>query len=120
MQISDTTIHGKANVRGSRYCEILVIKGNLTNLNAIVYNRLGCHDCPDEIWRSVDPKKLKDSLKAKSIAMNGPRVFMMDRIGQNNTPPPKVNLAGIEMIERATVPVSKKKCLGNPLPTGKT
>jgi hypothetical protein len=45
---------------------------------------------------------------------------MMDRIGQNNTPPPKVNLAGIEIIERATAPVSKKKCLGNPLPTGKT
>jgi haloalkane dehalogenase len=121
MQISDTTIQGKANVRDSRYCEIFDIKGNLTNLNAIVYNTLGCNDCPDEIRRSVDPRKLKDSLKAKSIAMNGPRVFMMDRTGQNNTPRPKVNLAGIEMIERATVPVSIKNCcVGNPLPTGKT
>jgi hypothetical protein len=36
---------------------------------------------------------------------------MMDRIGQSNTPPPKVNLAGIEMIERATVPFSIKKML---------
>jgi hypothetical protein len=34
-------IHGKANVRGSRYCEILAVKRNLSNLTAIVDNTLG-------------------------------------------------------------------------------
>ena len=93
-------------VRGSRYCEILVVKGNITNLTATVYNTLGCNNCPDDAWQKLTAKKLKKELNAKSVIMNGPRYFLMDKIGQGNTPKPKQNFDGLEMIERATLKVS--------------
>ena len=95
-----------SNMRNKRYCEILVVNGNLRNLTATVYNTIGCNDCPTTLWNAINVEKLKDSLNAKSINMNGPRVFMMDKVGQTNIPPPKVKLSGLEMIERAKLPVS--------------
>lgn len=94
------------NMRNQRYCEILVVKGRVNNLTATVYNTFGCNDCPAVQWNAIDEEKLKKELNAKSIVMNGPRVFMMDSIGQSNAAPPKVNLGGIEMIERAMLPIS--------------
>lgn len=98
-----STIKLHENIRNKRYCEILVINGKFTNLTATVYNTLGCNDCPNYKWDKINQEKLKDSLNAKSIVMNGPRVFMMDKIGQSNKSPKKVTLGGIEMVERATV-----------------
>ena len=99
-------LHGLDHARGRRYCEILVVKGKPGSITATVYNTLGCNDCPDAKWKAIDQNKLKDSLKAKAIFMNGPRAFMMDFIGQTNEAPAKVTLSGLEMVERATLPVS--------------
>lgn len=90
-------------VRGSRYCEILVVKGNITNLTVTVYNTLGCNNCPDDDWQKLSADKLKKELNAKSVIMNGPRYFLMDKIGQSNSPKPKQNFGGLEMVERATL-----------------
>ena len=104
-------------VRGSRYCEILIVKGDFSDLTATVYNTLGCNDCPAETWKHVDAEKLKKEHGAKKIIMNGPRYFLMDSIGQSNAPKPKVNLGGIDMIERATVKISVPMMLnGKPEP----
>jgi len=104
--LKEKTIRLVSNMRNKRYCEILVIKGNLSNLTATVFNTIGCNDCPVAIWNAINVEKLKDSLKAKAINRNGPRVFLMDKIGQTNVVPPKVMLGGLAMIERATVSVS--------------
>lgn len=93
-------------VRGSRYCEILIVKGTLSDLTATVYNTLGCNDCPDEIWKHIDAEKLKKEMGAKKIIMNGPRYFLMDSIGQIGASKPKVSLSGIDLIERATVKIA--------------
>ena len=89
------------SVRSARYCEILIVSGGITNMVATVYNTMGCNNCPETVWKNVDQEKVKNDFNAKSIVMNGPRVFLMDSAGQFNTPPPKINLGGIEMIERA-------------------
>ncbi len=93
-------------VRGSRYCEILIVKGKRSDLTATVYNTLGCNECPAETWKLIDAEKLKKEQGAEKIIINGPRYFLMDSIGQSSVPKPKVNLGGIDMIERATVKVS--------------
>jgi hypothetical protein len=98
-------------VRSERYCEVLTITGSMNNLVATVYNTVGCNDCPENVWKNIDQEKIKKDFKAKSVIMNGPRVFLMDSIGQFNTPPPKINLGGIEMIERAKLNIDIKSFL---------
>lgn len=104
-------MRGATNVRGARYCEILVVSGKLTDLTATVYNTLGCNSCPADQWNAIDAEKLKKELGAKSIFMNGPRYFMMDKVGQSNAAPPTVMLGGLAMKKRATVPVSMRTVL---------
>ena len=93
-------------VRGSRYCELLVVKGHIGNLTATVHNTLGCNNCPDAAWRKLSATKLKKELAAKRVLMNGPRYFMMDKIGQSNAPKPKQDFDGLDMVERASLKVS--------------
>lgn len=98
-------------VRSARYCEILTVTGHVGNLEVTVYNTMGCNDCPETLWKNVDQEKVKRDFDAKNIAMNGPRVFLMDSIGQFNIPAAKVNMGGIEMIERAKLPIDLKTIL---------
>ena len=99
-------IRMKDRVRGSRYCEILVVTGNIFKLTATVYNTLGCNDCQPDQWEKLTSDKIKKELHAKAVLMNGPRYFMMDRIGQIGAAvPPTVSFNGLEMKERATVQV---------------
>jgi hypothetical protein len=92
-------------VRNARYCEILTVTGWLGKMEVTVYNTLGCNDCPATVWENVDQEKVKSDFHATSIAMNGPRVFLMDSIGQFNIAPAHVNVGGIDMIERAKLPI---------------
>ncbi|MDE3211814.1 MAG: hypothetical protein KGM98_01160 [Bacteroidota bacterium] len=103
--------HVMDHVRGKRYCEILVVSGKITGLTATVYNTLGCNDCPAESWKRIDPGQLRILLGAREVMKNGPRVFVMDKIGQDGITPPRVNLGGIEMIKRATVPLTLTRVL---------
>lgn len=98
-------------VRSARYCEILTVTGHVGNLEVTVYNTMGCNDCPETLWKNVDQEKVKRDFNASNIAMNGPRVFLMDSIGQFTIPPAKVNLGGIEMVERAKLPIDLKTIL---------
>lgn len=98
-------------VRGQRYCEILAVSGGIGNMTATVYNTLGCNDCPEAVWKNINAEKIKKELNARRIVMNGPRVFLMDSIGQFNMPPPKVNLGGIAMVERARLAIDLKTFL---------
>jgi len=104
------------NVRGARYCELLVVKGHVGNLTAPVYNTLGCNDCPDAAWRKLNATKLKKELGAKTVLMNGPRYFLMDKIGQSNAPKAKQDFDGMDMVERATLKISLSMMRGKNQP----
>jgi hypothetical protein len=99
------------NARNARYCEIIIVSGGVTNMIATVYNTLGCNECPETVWKKIDQEKLKNDFNAKAIIMNGPRVFLMDSIGQYNMPSSKINLGGVEMIERAKLTIDFKTFL---------
>lgn len=98
-------------VKDKRYCEILTISKNNFNIEATVYNSIGCNTCPEISWKNIDQERIKKDFNAKFIIMNGPRFFLMDSIGQYQKPLPKVNLGGIEMIERAKLNISSIELL---------
>lgn len=99
------------NVRGSRYCELIVVKGPLRDLDVNVYNTMGCSDCPADSWNQIDADKLAKELQARRVVKNGPRFFLMDKIGQYRSAPNKVTLGGMEMVLRATIQVTPRKII---------
>jgi hypothetical protein len=106
-QTPEPTLKSRGNVRGARYCEVLIVRGNVFGLTATVYNTLGCNECPSDAWRKLAQDKIKKEWKARAVIMNGPRYFLMDTIGQYiEEPPPSVFFDGLEMKERATLPIS--------------
>ncbi|MFZ6693867.1 hypothetical protein ACO0K1_19000 [Undibacterium sp. SXout20W] len=105
LAVADDELVLHDHIRGSRYCEILVVNGSMSNLVATVYNTLGVNDCPANQWSAIDPKALKKELRAKAIEMNGPRYFLMDKIGQSNVAPPVTILGGLGFKERASVQI---------------
>jgi hypothetical protein len=117
-QSSAPTLKSRENVRGARYCEVLVVRGNFFGFTATVYNTLGCNACPSDAWRKLAAEKIKKEWKARAVIMNGPRYFLMDKIGQYiEEPPPSVFFDGLEMKERATLPISFSTFLkGKPVP----
>ena len=82
--------------------------GSLSNIIATGYNTLGCNECPETFWENINQEKVKEDFNVKIIVMNGPRVFLMNSIGPFNSTPPKVNLAGIEMVERGKFNIDLK------------
>ncbi len=71
---------GAADLRGTRYCEIIPVYRDGLSFNLEVYNTLGQNDCPAAVWEAIDPKALARELGAEEVVMNGPRFWVMDRI----------------------------------------
>jgi hypothetical protein len=69
-----------ADLRGTRYCEIIPVYRDGISFRLEVYNTLGQNDCPPAIWDAIDPKKLASELGAEEVVMNGPRFWVMDHI----------------------------------------
>ncbi len=96
----------KDSVRGSRYCEIIIVTGNLPKLTATVYNTFECNACPPEQWNNIQTDRLKKKLDAKAVIKSGPRYLLMDKISQSDTLPPSVRFDSLEMKQRAVVIVN--------------
>jgi haloalkane dehalogenase len=97
-------------VRGVRYCEIFVVKRHLLKLRGQIYNTLGLNDCPGAQWSAISAERLKATLHADAIVMNGPRFFMMDSIASENMSNDVVELDGLAMrlMGVLEVPLSRK------------
>lgn len=62
----------------ARYGEVVLITGGPLKFVGHVYNTLGLNDCPEAVWKTLDPGKLKKEFKARAVILNGPRYFLMD------------------------------------------
>jgi len=90
-------------MRGMRYGEVL-----LAFLDAAprveVFNSFPLNDCPDELWRGLDPDELAAQSGATAAILNGPRYWLMDGIGKVDVVEPVVrDFGGIEMRRLATI-----------------
>lgn len=65
------------DVRGARYCEVIVSQGRLT---LAVYNTMGLNKCPETQWKKITSKTLRKEMKARIAILNGPRYWTTDEI----------------------------------------
>jgi hypothetical protein len=97
-------------LRGKRYCEVLLLHPAPAGLTADVYNSFPMNACPRSQWVTLDAKAIATENQMLLAVLNGPRYWLMDRIGKTpNTSGPTKSFGGIEMTQRATVVV------GNPV-----
>lgn len=81
---NNTVTKYRDHLRNQRYGEILVVTGGPLVFTGHVYNTIGLNDCPEKWWKSLDPQQIKKTFKAKSVILNGPRYFLMDRNALQN------------------------------------
>jgi len=96
---ADSTVNYNDSVHGQRYCEIVLVKATLTNVTVDVYNTLGYNACPEEQWKNISTDKLKKEFSVHTVVANGPRYFLMDKIGIFNNDTATVSFDSLQMKE---------------------
>jgi hypothetical protein len=108
---------GPAELRGDRYCEILL--GTFANgqLSVDVYSTEGLNDCPADAWSALDTAALKTETMVDIVVLNGPRYWMIDSLaGSTLLDETPRTLGGIPMRKAGaiTVPTSDLATLSKP------
>jgi len=109
---STTTVPTKiaTDLRGKRYCEVLLLRAAPAGITADVYNTYPVNTCPEAQWKAMDAGAIKAQNGALAALLNGPRYWLMDRIEKDDArAQTHKTFGGMEMIQRATVVV------GNPV-----
>ena len=76
-----TTINpASLNMRGKRYCEILLLDLQQDGLHAEVFNTYPLNDCPQAQWEAIDTAAVAKDEGVVFAAPNGPRYWAMDSV----------------------------------------
>jgi hypothetical protein len=73
---------------------------------------LGLNDCPDDLWRALDPAAIKRAYRVRAVILNGPRYFLMDKVAIADPGREIFAFGGLQMRRLATVPLSLTTLLG--------
>ncbi|HBI21309.1 MAG TPA: hypothetical protein DDY37_01765 [Legionella sp.] len=94
----------KDNLRGLRYCEIILAK---TRLTFSVYTTIGLNDCPDAAWEKITTTSIKQVTGSYFVHLNGPRFFLMNGVRHTAFVDRNiVTLGGLEMREAGVLHLS--------------
>src|SRR5438128_1925568 len=77
------------NLRGQRYCEVLLGADRWIPRNVEVYNTIGLNQCPKELWDKLTPEQIKKDTGATFVRLNGPRHWVIDGIKNSKLINPK-------------------------------
>ncbi len=80
----------------------LVVKGKLPNLTATVWNTYGLDTCPPALWRKSNAATLAKQLGALTVALNGPRYWLVNSAAITFPP-------GFGVIERFSTGIRARK-----------
>jgi hypothetical protein len=95
-----------AEIRGQRYCEILLATLTGTGAHVDVYTTFGLGDCPQATWSAVDATAVATSAGATKALLNGPRYWTLDRfVVASFADPTPLTLAGLPMRHAASIDV---------------
>jgi hypothetical protein len=86
-----------------RYGEVLLayLDGEL---RVEVFDSFPMNQCPDELWRALDPETIAKECSATLAILNGPRYWLMDGIGKVQSVALVIrDFGGIEMRRVATI-----------------
>lgn len=84
----------KTNIRGERYCEIVLSKA-ITNY--AIYNTLGLSDCPTYLWNKVTVAQVKKETGSSFVYLNGPRFWVVDGFNRSKSVTTPKTINGITM-----------------------
>jgi haloalkane dehalogenase len=102
----------REQMHGARYGEVLLVTGRLNQIEATVYNTLGLNECPDDLWQALDTDAIKKAYRARSVILNGPRYFLMDKISIADPGKELFDFGGMQMRRLATVSLKLTSVLG--------
>jgi hypothetical protein len=104
---STTTVAAAKQMRGDRYCEVLLITMNAGLATGEVWNTYPLNDCPQATWDTLDAKALATENNVPIAKLNGPRYWLMssvEKVGGVAELPMK-DFGGLEMYRQATVEI---------------
>jgi hypothetical protein len=105
------------NVRGDRYCEILVGKLSGSQVHVEVYNTYQLNDCPETQWAAIDPAQVKTEEMADVVVLNGPRYWTMDAFVNSALVDTTVHtIGGLEMRLAGTLDLPLSQAQGGDMP----
>ena len=104
---STTTVSPAKQMRGDRYCEVLLITMNAGLATGEVWNTYPLNDCPQATWDTLDAKALATENNVPIAKLNGPRYWLMSSVEKVGgvTDLPKKDFGGLEMYRQATVEI---------------
>lgn len=104
MTAEDDVVTLSGDVYGKRYGEVLLVGITESGPEATVYNTFPLNDCPADLWDKLDANALASENGATAALLNGPRYWLMSRIGKcGREVQEHKTFGGIEMIRQATV-----------------
>jgi hypothetical protein len=104
------TVTSQDDLRGKRYCEVLLLHPAPAGITADVYNTFPINECPEAQWEAMDAGAIARENGMLVALLNGPRYWLMNTIEQQQSAAQThKTFGGMEMIQRATVVV------GNPM-----
>jgi hypothetical protein len=71
---------GTAELRGVRYCEVLLLSEGDDGFGAEVWNTMGMSECPQDQWEALDAQEIAQERGALIALLNGPRYWTLDSI----------------------------------------
>lgn len=103
------------DMRGLRYCEILLLSMSETGLIAEVYNTYPLNDCPSDQWAALDPAAIALEAGVPLALANGPRYWLMDSVRKSDQDSIVTKVfGGLAMNRYAQVLVGKPETVGVP------
>jgi len=104
---STTTVSPAKQIRGDRYCEVLLITMNAGSATGEVWNTYPLNDCPQATWDTLDAKAIAAENNVPIAKLNGPRYWLMNSVEKVGgvAELPKKDFGGPEMYRQATVEI---------------
>ena len=104
---TSTTVDPRSvDMRGLRYCEVLLVTIEAGSATADVYNSYPLNDCPADQWQQLDATAIATQEDAVLAILNGPRYWLMNRVEKAASDDQITKSFGdIEMVRRASVEI---------------
>jgi len=102
-----TTVAAPTQMRGERYCEVLLITMNNGSATGEVWNTYPLNDCPRATWETLDAAAIATENNVPIARLNGPRYWLMNSVEKVGgvAELPKKDFGGLEMYRQATVEI---------------
>lgn len=104
-----STLPGLTDLRGGRYCEVLLLTPDGDGAQATVFGSQGLNECPAEQFAALDAAAIAAENKVPIAFLNGPRYWTIDAVRKRREGERiQKTFGSIEMNQLATVKIASR------------